>query len=33
LIAGLKIENIVGKLWIIQRGRIRIYQQEKEDIG
>jgi predicted nuclease of predicted toxin-antitoxin system len=33
LISGLKIENIVGKLWIIQRGRIRIYQQEKEDIG
>jgi hypothetical protein len=31
LIAGLKIENIVGKLWIIQRGRIRIHQQEKED--
>ena len=31
LIAGLKIENILGKLWIIQRGRIRIYQQEKED--
>jgi predicted nuclease of predicted toxin-antitoxin system len=32
LIGGLKRENIVGKLWIIQRGRIRIYQQEKEDI-
>ena len=31
LIGGLKRENIVGKLWIIQRGRIRIYQQEKED--
>jgi predicted nuclease of predicted toxin-antitoxin system len=31
LIGGLKRENIMGKLWIIQRGRIRIYQQEKED--
>ena len=31
LIGGLKRENIVGKLWIIQRGRIRIYQQQKED--
>jgi predicted nuclease of predicted toxin-antitoxin system len=31
LIGGLKRENIMGKLWIIQRSRIRIYQQEKED--
>ena len=31
LIGGLKRESIMGKLWIIQRGRIRIYQQEKED--
>jgi hypothetical protein len=29
----MKIENIVGKLCIIQRSLIRIYQQEKEDIG
>jgi len=31
LIGGLKKENITSKLWIIQRGRIRIYQQEVED--
>jgi hypothetical protein len=31
LIGGLKKENITGKLWIIQRGRIRIYQQEVGD--
>jgi predicted nuclease of predicted toxin-antitoxin system len=31
LINALKIEVIVGKLWIIQRGQIRIYQQEESD--
>jgi predicted nuclease of predicted toxin-antitoxin system len=31
LIGGLKKENITGKLWIVQRGRIRIYQQEIGD--
>ncbi len=30
LIGGLKKENIMGQLWIVQRGRIRIYQQEVE---
>jgi hypothetical protein len=28
LIGGLKQDEIIGKLWVIQRGRIRIYQQE-----
>ena len=28
LIGGLEREDITGKLWIVQRGRIRIYQQE-----
>lgn len=27
LIGGLQRENITGNLWIIQHGRIRIYQQ------
>jgi len=27
LIAGLKMEEIGGKLWIVQRGRIRKYQR------
>jgi len=31
LIGGLKREDITGKLWIVQRGRIRIYQQEIND--
>jgi predicted nuclease of predicted toxin-antitoxin system len=31
LINALKLEAIVGKLWIIQRGQIRIYQQESSD--
>jgi len=30
LIGGLEREDITGKLWIVQRGRIRIYQQEVE---
>lgn len=29
LIGGLEREAVIGKLWVIQRGRIRIYQQEK----
>lgn len=28
LIGGLEREEIIGKLWIIQRGRLRVYQQE-----
>lgn len=28
LIGALNTENIQGKLWIVQRGRIRIYQPE-----
>lgn len=28
LIAGLEQEEVFGKLWIIQRGRLRIYQQD-----
>jgi predicted nuclease of predicted toxin-antitoxin system len=28
LIGGLEQEEIIGKLWIVQRERIRIYQQE-----
>ncbi len=28
LIGGLEREEVIGKLWIIQRGRLRIYQQE-----
>ncbi len=28
LITGLLQENITGKLWIIRRGQIRIYQEE-----
>ena len=30
LINGLEREDITGKLWIIQRGRIRIYQQSDD---
>jgi len=30
LIGGLAREQIIGKLWIVQGGRIRIYQQENE---
>jgi predicted nuclease of predicted toxin-antitoxin system len=30
LISGLENEDIIGKLWIIQRGRIRIYQQNDD---
>lgn len=32
LINALKTESIDGKLWIIQRGQIRIYQQESSDL-
>ena len=28
LVEAVKIENIAGKLWTVQSGRIRIYQQE-----
>jgi len=28
LIGALEREDVVGKLWIIQRGRLRIYEQE-----
>ena len=30
LIGGLAKENINRKLWVIQRGKIRVYQQEDE---
>ncbi len=30
LIGGLERESIAGKLWIVQRGRIREYQPEEE---
>jgi predicted nuclease of predicted toxin-antitoxin system len=30
LIGGLQRENIIGNLWITQRGRIRIYQQNDQ---
>ena len=29
LIGGLARQNIEGQLWIVQRGRIRVYQQEE----
>lgn len=29
LIGGLAQQNIEGQLWIVQRGRIRVYQQEE----
>jgi Domain of unknown function (DUF5615) len=32
LIAALKTETIVGRLWIVKRGQIRIYQQESLDL-
>jgi Domain of unknown function (DUF5615) len=32
LINALKTETIVGKLWIVKRGQIRIYQQESLDL-
>ncbi len=28
LIGALETEEVTGKLWIIQRGRLRVYQQE-----
>ncbi len=31
LISGLKFNEITGKLWIVQRGRIREYQPDRED--
>lgn len=32
LITALKTEIILGKLWIIKRGQLRIYQQESLDL-
>jgi predicted nuclease of predicted toxin-antitoxin system len=32
MIAGLAGKNIERQLWVIQRGRIRVYQPEDEDI-
>ncbi len=32
MIAGLAQKNIERQLWVIQRGRIRVYQPEEEDI-
>jgi len=32
MIAGLARKNIERQLWIIQPGRIRVYQSEEEDI-
>ena len=29
LIGGLARQNIEGQLWIVQRGRVRVYQQEE----
>jgi hypothetical protein len=31
LIGGLERENIGGKLWVVQRGRIREYEPEEEN--
>jgi len=31
LIEGLRFKKIEGKLWIVQRGRIREYQAEEEE--
>ena len=32
LISALKTETIIGKLWIIKRGQLRIYQQDSLDL-
>jgi len=32
-IGGLQRDSIEGKLWVVQRGRIREYQEEDEDDG
>ena len=31
LVVALRAKNIKGKLWIVQRGRIREYQEERTD--
>ncbi len=31
MIGGLEREDITGKLWIVQRGRIRIHQPLSDD--
>ena len=33
LVRGLARDSIVGKLWIIQPGRIRLYQEEAGELG
>jgi len=33
LASGLAERSIEGKLWIVQRGRLREYQEENEDAG
>lgn len=33
LIVGLQRDRIEGKLWVVQRGRIRQYQEKDEDDG
>ncbi len=33
LIGGLSDQDITGKLWVVQRGRIREYQEEVNDNG
>jgi predicted nuclease of predicted toxin-antitoxin system len=32
LISALKTETIIGNLWIVKRGQIRIYQPESSDL-
>ena len=32
IIAGIARKNIEAQLWVIQPGRIRVYQPEEEDI-
>ncbi len=32
LIGGLEREDIIGKLWIVQRGRIRVHQPLSDDL-
>ncbi len=32
LVGGLAQDRIDGKLWVIQRGRIRVYQEESADL-
>lgn len=32
LAEGLERDRIDGRLWVIQRGRIRVYQEERKDL-